>query len=336
MPKIMFNGVDYSAPVASQDSGDCLSLNGGTMNDDSHLKMPCNGGIGGDFSIYDKANEYIFTMFPSYLSHEVKGTSSRLDLGNLGGSGIGSYGLKISYSLDDSIESHTSTLSADSLNIHSSNWSSDTYYGAEGVYCDGTSGLSITHNSGAGRASYTFEDYSFYPYRSSSYTSPLLGNSSHKWDSIYAKTGTIQTSDRTQKTNVANLETELTKKIIMGLIPCSYGMADGTSGRTHYGLIAQDVEELLNNLGLTSYDFAGFIKSPKKNIRYEDENGNKLKKPVEEIVEGEYDYALRYDEFIAPLISVVQEQQKTIDKQQEDIEQLKEDVKFLKQYIYSH
>lgn len=109
----------------------------------------------------------------------------------------------------------------------------------------------------------------------------------------------------------------------MGLIPSSYEMIDGTSGRTHYGLIAQDVEELLNNLGLTSYDFAGFIKTPKVNIRYEDENGNKLKEPIEEIVEGEYNYSLRYDEFIAPLIKIVQEQQKTIEVQQAEIDQIK-------------
>ena len=98
-------------------------------------------------------------------------------------------------------------------------------------------------------------------------------------------------------------------------------MLDGTSGRTHYGFIAQDIEELMNTLNMDSSDFAGFIKSPKKNIRYEDENGNKLKKPVEEVIENEYDYALRYDEFIAPLIKVVQEQQKTIEQQQRMIEQ---------------
>ena len=98
-------------------------------------------------------------------------------------------------------------------------------------------------------------------------------------------------------------------------------MIDGTSGRTHYGFIAQDIEELMNTLNMDSKDFAGFIKSPKKVIKYEDENGTKLKNPIEEVVENEYDYALRYDEFIAPLIKVVQEQQKTIEQQQRIIEQ---------------
>ena len=148
-----------------------------------------------------------------------------------------------------------------------------------------------------------------------------LGKSSFHWRNIYANNGTIQTSDRTKKTNINSLEAQKVQAFINGLNPVSYKMLDGTSGRTHYGFIAQDIEELMNTLNMDSSDFAGFIKSPKKNIRYEDENGNKLKKPVEEVIENEYDYALRYDEFIAPLIKVVQEQQKTIEQQQRMIEQ---------------
>lgn len=51
---------------------------------------------------------------------------------------------------------------------------------------------------------------------------------------------------------------------ILALNPVSYKLNDGTSGRTHYGLIYQDVETILNALGMTSLDFAGFIKSPKE------------------------------------------------------------------------
>ncbi len=111
------------------------------------------------------------------------------------------------------------------------------------------------------------------------------------------------------------------KDVAKDVNPVSYKMIDGTSGRTHYGFIAQDIEELMNTLNMDSSDFAGFIKSPKRTIKYEDENGNKLKKPIEEVIENEYDYSLRYDEFIAPLIKVVQEQQKTIEQQQKIIEQ---------------
>lgn len=133
-----------------------------------------------------------------------------------------------------------------------------------------------------------------------------LGTSTYKWNNIYAVNGTIQTSDRAKKHDIADLGDGRVSDFIMGLKPVSYKMDEGTSGRTHWGLIAQDIEELMNELGMTSSDFAGFIKSPKVIIHHDDENGNPLKEPIEEVVEGEYEYALRYDEFIAPIIKMVQ------------------------------
>ena len=150
-----------------------------------------------------------------------------------------------------------------------------------------------------------------------------LGTSTYKWNSVYAKTGTIQTSDRNKKNTIEDLTTEKAEAFIYGLKPSTYKMNEGTSGRTHWGLISQDVEELMSQLGMDNLDFAGFIKSPKKVIRYEDENGNKLKKPIEEIIEDEYDYSLRYDEFIAPLIKVVQEQQREINRLKKEIDEIK-------------
>lgn len=164
-----------------------------------------------------------------------------------------------------------------------------------------------------------------------------LGTSSMRWKELYAVNGTIQTLDRTKKKNVNNLDMQKMKLFINGLIPCSYEMVDGTSGRTHWGFIAQDIEKLMKKLCMDSKDFAGFIKSPKKVIKYvecKDKNGNKFRKPIEQVIAGEYDYALRYDEFIAPLIAVVQEQQKTIDKQQEEIEKLKKEMNELKEIVF--
>ncbi len=103
-------------------------------------------------------------------------------------------------------------------------------------------------------------------------------------------------------------------------------MNDGTSGRTHWGIISQDIEELFEELNMTSLDFAGFIKSPKiKEIRTMlDDNGKKKK--VFDFIEGEYDYSLRYDEFIAPIIKVIQ-------SQHEEIETLKQETQMLKQQM---
>jgi hypothetical protein len=136
-----------------------------------------------------------------------------------------------------------------------------------------------------------------------------LGSLNKRWCNIYGATPSISTSDRNKKKDFNNLDSDKMIEFIKGLKPVSYKFIDGQSGRTHYGLISQDVEELLDKLGMTSQDFAGFIKSPKIA-----EDGA--------IIEGEYNYALRYEEFIAPLIRVVQSQQSKIDELEERITKL--------------
>lgn len=112
-----------------------------------------------------------------------------------------------------------------------------------------------------------------------------LGTSYYKWSQLYASTSTISTSDR-EKKNGISYELGKYDEFYKRLKPVSYKFNDGTSGRTHTGFISQDVEESLGESGLTSLDFAGFIKSPKVD---EDEKE----------IPGEYDYALRYEEFVA-------------------------------------
>lgn len=101
---------------------------------------------------------------------------------------------------------------------------------------------------GAGKASLTETDFS--PNRTN--INLDLGRSAVKWNNIYAKNGTIQTSDRNQKNSIEDLTTETAKAFIYGLKPSTYKMDTGTSGRTHWGLISQDVEELMSQLGIDS------------------------------------------------------------------------------------
>ena len=138
----------------------------------------------------------------------------------------------------------------------------------------------------------------------------------YRWKNIYATNGTIQTSDRNKKNSIEELLKEKAQKLIYGLKPSTYKMNTGTSGRTHWGIISQDIEELFEEIGITSIDFAGFIKSPKIQRITVDEN----------VIEGEYDYSLRYDEFIAPIIKVIQ-------SQHEEIETLKQETQMLKQQM---
>lgn len=151
-----------------------------------------------------------------------------------------------------------------------------------------------------------------------------LGQAGNKWKNIYATNGVIQTSDRNEKNNIEELTNEKAQALIYGLKPSTYQMNGGTSGRIHWGMISQDIEELLEDLGWTSSDFAGFIKSPKEEVIRVDENGEKLNKPIRRVIEGEYTYSLRYDEFIAPMVKVIQSQNERIKALEKRIELLEQ------------
>ena len=125
-----------------------------------------------------------------------------------------------------------------------------------------------------------------------------IGTGSYRWGQIYSTSSSISTSDRTLKNTIQS--SDLGLDFIKKLNPVSYKFNDGTSGRTHYGLISQDVETVLTSLGKTGVDFGGFCKD--KNTRVEtkpDENGEMIDVQIEE--EGDT-YSLRYEEFIGPLV----------------------------------
>ena len=135
-----------------------------------------------------------------------------------------------------------------------------------------------------------------------------LGTANKKWGQIYSTSASINTSDRNVKKDIKTLDPEQMIKFIMALDAVGYKFIDGESGRQHTGMVSQQVFEAMKVAGLTDMDFAGFIKSPeyKEVVK---ENGM-----VEDVPTGDYIYGLRYEEFIAPLISVVQNQQKQIDE----------------------
>lgn len=131
-----------------------------------------------------------------------------------------------------------------------------------------------------------------------------LGNGAHRWATIYAVTGSINTSDKNEKKDIQELDEQYSKDIIMGLKPVSYKFIANDSNRTHNGFIAQDIEESLTSMGLTTQDFAAVCKWQKV---YCEDGVNDIP------IEGEYSYGLRYEELIAPLVKVVQQQQQEID-----------------------
>ena len=112
-----------------------------------------------------------------------------------------------------------------------------------------------------------------------------VGTSSWRWSTIYAATPTISTSDRSEKTDI-NYDISAYDAIFDALKPASFRYVNGTSGRTHTGFISQDIEAALESCGLTSTQFATFIKSPQD--------------------DGGYRYGLRYEELIALCVKQIQ------------------------------
>ncbi|MDE7367392.1 MAG: tail fiber domain-containing protein [Lachnospiraceae bacterium] len=166
--------------------------------------------------------------------------------------------------------------------------------------------------------------WSFYP--ESGTNGARLGTSNHPWRTAHLENAVIITSDRNKKENIHYLEdNNIFIQLFMKLLPCSFtykNTGENTNhDRTHIGFIAQDVEAAMSELGLTSLDFAGFCKDPKVNSKvvketiFDSETGEEkeVERIVEEKIEGEYIYSLRYQEFIALITKVLQKSCKRLD-----------------------
>ena len=163
-----------------------------------------------------------------------------------------------------------------------------------------------------------------------------LGTSNYKWNQIYANNSTISTSDRNEKLEIKELDKELSTDFILAIPPKSFKMVNGSSGRTHWGMISQDVWEVMQSLGISDKDFAGYIKYHKyhaeeKEIIVVDEETNEeqILCQVEDVYEYDadgnpiYGYGLRYEEFIAPMIATIQKQQEKIEYLENEIASIK-------------
>lgn len=148
----------------------------------------------------------------------------------------------------------------------------------------------------------------------------LLGQSGLRWSAVWAANGTIQTSDPRTKKEI--IDSPLGLEFINKLRPVAYKFKVGGNKivgettvkpavldedgnvledavvdpvveaipgkRQHFGFLTTEVKEAMGGV-----DFGGFIKT--------------------DIDDPESEEALRYDEFIAPLVKAVQEQQSLIE-----------------------
>ena len=143
----------------------------------------------------------------------------------------------------------------------------------------------------------------FGPYADNAYD---IGSSARAWRNIYSENALTVTSDVRYKSDI--VDSNLGLAFINNLRPVSYQkkeeikdlvvneLEDGTVESnyvsnetmpkvTHYGLIAQEVKNVLDNMGVDN--FGGWVISDK-----EDEHSKQL---------------LRYEEFISPMIKAIQE-----------------------------
>jgi hypothetical protein len=157
------------------------------------------------------------------------------------------------------------------------------------------------------------ESGDFYPATDNAY---LCGTPSNRWSAIYAANGTVQTSDARTKTDITDASLGL--EFINSLRPVSYKWIEGgkkiirqvfrdingnecdfnakeaipaeiitelsPGKRTHWGLIAQEVKAVVDAAGV---DFGGWV--------------------LLDTNDPDSQQALRYDQFIAPLIKAIQE-----------------------------
>jgi hypothetical protein len=102
-----------------------------------------------------------------------------------------------------------------------------------------------------------------------------LGTSSKQFKNIYGQNiyvnGTAVVSDRNKKEDIEPLN-EKHIEFFKALKPVTYKFKDGTSGRNHTGFIAQDVEQAVEDAGLTDKDIAVVVKDQEDNyyLRYEE------------------------------------------------------------------
>lgn len=143
------------------------------------------------------------------------------------------------------------------------------------------------------------------------------GNSSHRWNNVYSRTATINTSDRNEKHDI---DYDFDVEIFKSLKPCTYMYNVGD--RIHYGFIAQDVEQLMMDNDLDYKDF-GFLCRDIKMRSVRNANGEETE--VELLnADGtyQYTYGLRYEEMIAINTRMIQKGISRADEHEKKIREL--------------
>lgn len=196
-------------------------------------------------------------------------------------------------------------------NLHLGNYET-TGHGGD-TYINSYYGNIHIRNSGRGII-YLTDSNNIGFFRPSATNVNCLGGSSYRWQTIYAKNALNTSSDYYQKENIQEMPQKYID-MLDDIEPVIFKFKDGD--RLHGGYISQWIEESMEKHDIAAEEFGGFCKDPKL-----DEN--------EEAIEGEYEYSLRYSEFIP----IIHAKMKQLNKEyKEEINKLKEEINELKLLI---
>ena len=273
-------------------------------NNYSSYALPLSGGTVDGAVTFGKNDSYgIFTSTDNYCS-----------IGSSSAYFYRSY-IKNMYANCFTINNHlsirpsvTSTTDPEYTDVHNSVWihgiDSSDYYGTK------KPGLLLRQGTNF---------FQVFPVNNSSSYATDIGHSSYRFRNIvgrtlYSDSGTVSTSDRNLKHDITNLSDEIVEKLVDGLIPKSFKFNDGDSGRTHYGIIAQELEELIISIGIDPNDFAPLVKvwedkliQTERNIIGKDGNPQTIiETTIEKDTDKEPTYHIRYEEFIMILVQYCQ------------------------------
>lgn len=144
--------------------------------------------------------------------------------------------------------------------------------------------------------------------RSDTNGAAYLGSGNYRWHSVYCADGAFNGSDRKIKNHIKYLEgdSEL-ENFIYSLKPVMYTLKSGEGKRRHMGLYAQDVSE-------TAHKTIGDIAAYQATVVEQGEDGQIVDGYFDESIDDEQlSWSLNYSEFIAPMIAVIQKQNKRIE-----------------------
>ena len=128
------------------------------------------------------------------------------------------------------------------------------------------------------------------------------GQAALRWSAVFAVNGTINTSDAREKTNIRPLNYGLTE--VLQLKPVRFQWKNGTEAGDKLGLVAQDLQEVLPEIVVSS-------------TWRENDDGSRTRVLADRL--GVY-----YSDIIPVLVNAIQQQQQQIEALRQEIEALKD------------